>query len=496
MSLRCTVRAGSRAGRRVTHVRVTTAVWRLASVLIIATAFIIGVFPADGIRAAGRASADHDVVVAHVRGEIGPAASRYLDRVVRDAEKRRAEAVVITIDTPGGLDVSMREMVQRLLGAEIPVVTWVGPAGARAASAGTFLVMASDIAAMAPGTTVGAAHPIMVSDGTVLPVDPILLEKVTNDAAGYLRGLAAQRGRNAEWAESAVRESAVLGAADALRDRVVDLVAVSIDDVLRQLDGRKVAGPWGTRLLQTRDSTVVEVGRTPAEVVVGVVGQPAVAYVLCLLGLLLIGLEIASPTLGAFGVAGAICLVAGLVGFDSLPIRWAGVALLALGVSLFLAEVKAGGHGALAAGGVVAVAVGSWWTFPDSGPPVGGADLRPPLWVVASAVAALASISGVVVVTGAAATRRRVVPIVPARDEVGFAETDLSPHGTVHLRGESWSGRVEGANAVGGVAGTIARGTPVRVTGRVGLTLVVAPHVGTEQDASPAVDGTGVRSGG
>ena len=119
---------------------------------------------------------------------------------------------MITIDTPGGLDVSMREMVQRLLGAEIPVVTWVGPAGARAASAGTFLVMASDIAAMAPGTTVGAAHPIMVSDGTVLPVDPILLEKVTNDAAGYLRGLAAQRGRNAEWAESAVRESAVLGA--------------------------------------------------------------------------------------------------------------------------------------------------------------------------------------------------------------------------------------------------------------------------------------------
>jgi membrane-bound serine protease (ClpP class) len=421
-------------------------------------------------RAAGR-----EVVVARVRGEIGPAAARYLNRVVRDAEKRGAEAVVVQIDTPGGLEVSMREMVGRLLGAEIPVIAWVGPAGARAASAGTFLVMAADVAAMAPGTTLGAAHPIMVSGGTVISVDPVLLEKVTNDAAGYLRGLAAQRGRNAEWAESAVRASAVVGASDALRDHVVDLVAVSVDDLLRQLDGRKVAGPWGTRSLRTNGATVVEVGQTLAEIVVAVVGQPAVAYVLCLLGLVMIAIEIVTPTVGAFGVAGAICLVAGLVGFDSLPVRWAGVALLALGVSLVLAELKAGGHGVLAAGGVIAVAVGSWWMFPDSGPTVAGTMLRPSLWVSAVAVGMLAVLGGTVVAIGGAATRRRVVPIVPAPEEVGVAETDLSPCGSVHVRGESWSGRVEASDEVGGLVGIVTRGTTVRVIGRDGLTLLVTP---------------------
>lgn len=433
-------------------------------------------------------AAGREVVVGHVRGEIGPAAARYLDRVVRDAEKRGAEALVVEIDTPGGLDVSMRQMVQRLLGAEIPVVAWVGPAGARAASAGTFIVMAADVAAMAPGTTIGAAHPIMVAGGTVLPVDPIVLDKVTNDAAGYLRGLAAQRGRNAEWAESAVRESAVLGASDALRDHAIDLVAVSVDDLLGQLDGRRVAGPWGTRSLQTRGANVVDIGQTLAEMVVEVVGQPAVAYILCLLGLVMIAMEIITPSLGAFGVAGAICVVAGLVGLDSLPVRWAGVSLMALGVSLVLAELKAGGHGALAAIGVVAVAVGSWWLFPDSGPTVAGTMLRPSLWVTGSAVGLLAATSGLVVVTGMVASRRRVVPIVPAVDEVGAAETDLAPVGTVHLRGESWSGRA--------IAGTIPRGARVRVTGRDGLTILVTPVDGTLRDASLAPDGMGARGRG
>jgi membrane-bound serine protease (ClpP class) len=345
--------------------------------------------------------------------------------------------------------------------------------------------MAADVAAMAPGTTIGAAHPIMVSAGTIMPVDPIVLDKVTNDAAGYLRGLAAQRGRNAEWAESAVRESAVLGAADALRERVVDLLAVSTDDLLSQLDGRRVVGPWGTRALQTQGAPIVDIGQTLAEMVVEIVGQPAVAYLLCLLGLVMIGLEILTPVAGAFGIAGSICVIAGLVGFDSLPVRWAGVALLALGVSLVLAELKAGGHGALAAGGVVAVAVGSWWLFPDSGPSVGGTMLRPPVWILGSAVGLLAAVSGLVIVTGSAAALRRVVPIMPGSDEVGTTETDLAPVGTVHLRGESWSGRA--------IAGTIPRGTAVRVAGRDGLTILVAPADGARHDASRAPDASGIR---
>ena len=368
------------------------------------------------------------------------------------------------------------------------VITWVGPPGARAASAGTFIVMAADVAAMAPGTTIGAAHPIMVSGGAVMPVDPILLDKVTNDAAGYLRGLAAQRGRNADWAELAVRESAVLGAADALRARVVDIEAVSVEDLLGQLDGRRVAGPWGTRSLQLQGAIVVDVGQTIAEMVVEVVGQPAVAYVLCLLGLVMIAIEVVAPTAGAFGIAGTICLVAGLVGFDSLPVRWAGVALLALGVSLVLAELKAGGHGALGAVGVVSVAVGSWWVFPDSGPTVAGRSLRPPLWIMGSIVGLLASVSAVVILLGAAATRRRVMPLVPASNEEGVAETDLSPAGTVHLRGESWSGR--------STAGTIPKGASIRVSGRDGLTILVAPSGGASRDAWSAIGGTRARGEG
>jgi membrane-bound serine protease (ClpP class) len=300
-----------------------------------------------------------------------------------------------------------------------------------------------------------------------VPVDPVLLDKVTNDAAGYLRGLAAQRGRNAEWAERAVRDSAVLGASDALRDHAVEVVAGSIDDLLDQLDGRRVAGPWGTRPLLLRGANVVEAGQTVAEILVGVVGQPAVAYALCVVGLVMIGIEVFSPTLGAFGVAGSICLIAGLVGFDSLSVRWAAVALLSLGVSLVFAEGKAGGHGALAAIGVVAVGVGSWWMFPDVGPTVAGVPTQVPWWMVATTVTSLAAVSALVVVTGAAASRRPVAPIVPVPDEVGMAETDLAPTGTVHLRGEAWSGRA--------IGGTILSGARVRVAGREGLTLLVEP---------------------
>jgi membrane-bound serine protease (ClpP class) len=255
----------------------------------------------------------------------------------------------------------------------------------------------------------------------------------------------------------------------------VDIEAVSVEDLLGQLDGRRVAGPWGTRSLQLQGAIVVDVGQTIAEMVVEVVGQPAVAYVLCLLGLVMIAIEVVAPTAGAFGIAGTICLVAGLVGFDSLPVRWAGVALLALGVSLVLAELKAGGHGALGAVGVVSVAVGSWWVFPDSGPTVAGRSLRPPLWIMGSIVGLLASVSAVVILLGAAATRRRVMPLVPASNEEGVAETDLSPAGTVYLRGESWSGR--------STAGTIPKGASIRVSGRDGLTILVAPSGGASRDA-------------
>ncbi len=434
--------------------------------LALAIVGLLGSWP-DVARADVARSGGGEVSVARLRGEIGPAAARYINRVAGEAEKRSVEALVVVVDTPGGLDVSMRAIVQRLLGSEVPVIAWVGPAGARAASAGTFIVMAADVAAMAPGTTIGAAHPIMVSGGSVMPVDPVLMDKVTNDAAGYLRGLAAQRGRNAEWADRAVRESAVLGAAEAMRERAIDVVAPSVEDLMAQLDGRRVAGPWGTRPLRFGGATVVEAGETIAEMIVAVVGQPAVAYVLCLVGLVLIGAELFTTTGGAIGVAGSICLVLALVGFDSLPVRSAGVALLALGIALLVAEVKAGGHGLLATGAVVAVAIGSWWLFPDAGPTIAGVPARPSAWVTVTAVGTVAAIAVLMLMTGATAAWRPVVPVVPVIGEVGHAETALLPAGTVHLRGEAWSGRA--------IAGTMPAGARVRVAGRDGLTLLVEP---------------------
>lgn len=444
----------------------------LAGVAIIAVT-VVTLLGWSGLLVVAQSASGREVVVARVVGEIDPAVSQYVDRVVTAAERRGAEALVIVLDTPGGLDVSMREIVQRLLGAPLPVIVMVGPSGARAASAGTFIVLASDVAVMAPGTTMGAAHPVAVEGGMVIPIDPVLMEKVTNDAVGYIRGLAIQRGRNAEWAERAVRESVVLGSSDALRAGVIELVASDLEDALVQLDGRRVSGPWGDRPLRTRDAVVVEISPSLAELTLAIVAQPVVAYLLCLVGLVLIGSEVFASTGGAAGLVGTICLVLALMGFNSLPVEKGAVAVIGLGVSLLVAELKAGGHGMLAVGGVMAIALGSWWLFPDSGPTVGGVPARLDPLIMIGSVAFLAVSTGLVVGKAIGTVGRPARTAMPLPGETGVAITALMPDGTVSVRGEAWSGRA--------IAGTMESGKAIRVTDRRGLTLIVEPvATGTE----------------
>jgi len=429
-----------------------------ADVAIIAVA-VIALLGWSGLQVVAQSASGREVVVARVVGEIDPAVSQYVERVVTASEARGAEALVILLDTPGGLDVSMREIVQRLLGAPLPVIVMVGPSGARAASAGTFIVLAADVAVMAPGTTMGAAHPVAVEGGMVVPIDPVMMEKVTNDAVGYIR--------NAEWAERAVRESVVVGSSDALRTGVVEAVASDLDDALNQLDGRRVSGPWGDRPLRTRGAVIVEISPSVAELILAIVAQPAVAYLLCLIGLVLIGSEVFAATGGAAGLVGTICLVMALMGFNSLPVEKGAVAVIGLGVSLLVAELKAGGHGMLAVGGVMAIALGSWWLFPDSGPTVGGVPARLDPLIMIGAVGFLAVSTGLVVAKAIGTVGRPARTAMPLPGETGVAITALAPGGTVSVRGEAWSGRA--------IAGTMESGQAIRVTDRRGLTLIVEP---------------------
>ncbi len=443
-----------------------------ADIVIIVVA-VIALLGWSGLQVGAQSARGGEVVVARVVGAIDPAVSRYVDRVVTTSETRGAEALVILLDTPGGLDVSMREVVQRLLGSPLPVIVMVGPSGARAASAGTFIVLASDVAVMTPGTTMGAAHPVAVEGGMVIPIDPILMEKVTNDAVGYIRGLAIQRGRNAEWAERAVRESVVVGSSDALRTGVIELVASDLEDALNQLDGRRVSGPWGDRPLRTRGAAIVEISPSLAELTLAIVAQPVVAYLLCLVGLVLIGLEVFATTGGAAGLVGTICLVLALMGFNSLPVEKGAVAVIGLGVSLVVAELKAGGHGMLAVGGVMAIALGSWWLFPDAGPTIGGVPARLDPLVMIGVVGFLTVSTGLFVGKAIGTVGRPAQTAMPLPGETGVAITALVPGGTVNVRGEAWSGRAN--------AGTMESGQAIRVTERRGLTLIVEPvDVGTK----------------
>ena len=319
-------------------------------------------------------SAPAPVATVVVDGVISPVTLRLVESAITRAKAGGAQALVIQLDTPGGLERSMRAICQRLLNAEIPVVVWVGPTGARAASAGVFITMAAHVAAMAPATNIGAAHPVSVGGG----VDKESMRKVENDAAAFIRTIAIERGRNAEWGEKAVRQSVSVTEREAVRLKVVDFIADSIPDLMQKLDGRTVKTVQGPVTLATRGAvaTPIEIGFRDR--VLAVITDPNVAYVLMMLGTLGLIFELSTPGAVLPGVIGGISLILAFFAFQSLPINYAGLLLILFGIVLLVAEIKVVSHGVLAVGGMVAMALGSIMLF--DAPEL---DFRVSGWVIA-----------------------------------------------------------------------------------------------------------------
>jgi membrane-bound serine protease (ClpP class) len=376
------------------------------------------------------------------------------------AQAEQAQALVIQLDTPGGLERSMRAICQRLLNAEIPVIVWVGPTGARAASAGVFITLAAHVAAMAPATNIGAAHPVAVGGG----VDKESMRKIENDAAAFVRTIAVERGRNADWAEKAVRESVSITEREALKLKVIDVVADSIPDLLVKLDGRAVKTPKGTVTLATKDAVAKPIEIGMRDRFLNVITDPNVAYVLMMLGTLGLIFELSTPGAVLPGVIGGISLILAFFAFQSLPINFAGMLLILFAIVLFIAEVKVVSHGVLAIGGIVAMALGSLMLFdaPEAG-------FRVSWLVIVPTVAVTAGIFLFALTAGVRALSRR--PQLGAEALVGAVGTaygPLTPTGQIKLQGEIWRAVAEGPAP---------DGAPVRVVGVEGLTLKV---VGTE----------------
>lgn len=410
------------------------------------------------------------IEVLHYDGVIGPATVDFFHRGLEQARANDAALLVLELDTPGGLDTSTREIIKEILGAPIPVATWVGPSGARAASAGTYILYASHIAAMAPASNLGAATPIAI--GGAMPTEEpqgksspsgeagTMHRKVVNDAAAYLRSLAQLRGRNADFAERAVREARSLSAEEALQAHVIDLIAADIDDLARKLDGRTVALANGKAQLHTAGAPVVLIEPGWRTKLLALVSDPTVAVVLLMLGVYGLFVEVLHPGAAVPGVAGGICLLLALYAFQLLPVNWAGVALILLGCALMVAELFLPTFGVIGVGGIAALATGLLMLIepevPGFGIPIG-------------VIAALALSSAIVIFgAGSFALRARRRPVVSGREALvgteGTITEVIGPEAWAHVAGESW--RVHSASP-------LKPGERVRVLSVQGLTLEV-----------------------
>ncbi len=457
----------------------------LAMLVVLCTAFAGQGLADVGVEAQGGSK----VLVVTVDGAIGPATAELVETALQRAAAERANLLVLEMDTPGGLDTSMRLIIKGILASPVPVLTYVSPEGARAASAGTFILYASHLAAMAPATTLGAASPVSIGmpgpgsgsspDRGESPADddaegeadkprsgtPVsgdaMAAKIINDAAAYIRGLAELRGRNADFAERAVREAASLSAAEALEQRVVEFVARDLNDLLSQVDGREVTLDSGAvATLATADALVERIVPNWRHQLLALISNPQVALVLMMIGIYGLFFEFTSPGFGVPGVAGLICLLLALYSFQLLPVNWAGVALIALGAMLMLAEAFVPSFGVLGIGGVVAFVVGGLFLIDRDVP---GLAVSLPFLVSLAIASAL-----MLFAIGVLAVRSRQRLVVSGREEMigvlGRVTHVVDGVAYAHIHGEQWRVASDAPLTVG---------QAVRVVGMSGLELRV-----------------------
>jgi membrane-bound serine protease (ClpP class) len=437
-----------------------------------------------------QAANSSSVWVLPIEGAIGPATSDLLVRTLVRADNEGVHLLVITLDTPGGLDLAMRDMIKAILNSNVPVVIYVSPNGARAASAGTYLTYASHVAAMAPATNIGSSTPVSIGGGSPFPApakppslpispdgipDPVVTDpvnepngamkrKVINDAAAYIRGLAILRGRNADWAERSVRDGVNLTAEDALKENVVDLVTGSLPDLLAAIDGRTViVANERPVILHTKNAATKLIEPDWRHQFLAIITNPNVAYLLLMVGLYGLIIEFYNPGMGVPGVVGVICLLVGAFALQMLPINYVGLALIIFGVSLMVAEAMAPSFGILGLGGIAAFALGSIMLF--------DAEL-PGFRISIALIAALAACSAAIFVLAlGAAVRARARPVVTGKAEMigskAIALEGFDGSGRVHVRGEDWQAVADSH---------IEAGAELVVTAIHGLTLTVVPQ--------------------
>lgn len=386
------------------------------------------------------------VMVGNVQGAIGPATTVYIKRLIREAETADARCLILTLDTPGGLADAMREIVQAIFASRVPVVTFVHPEGARAASAGAIIALAAHVSAMAPGTNIGAAHPVSIGSDPDADLDGVMEEKVTNDAAAYARSIAQRRGRDVEWAERAVRESISSTAEEAVAARVVDVIATDVEDLLTRIERRRVDVAGAKQRLAVAGAAVVDSPPSLRERFLARISDPNIAYLLMLAGVFGVIFELQNPGSILPGVVGAVSLLTAAFALQMLPVNWAGAALILLALVLFILEVKVPSHGILTIGGIVAMVFGSLMLI-DSQLPF----MRVSLAVIIPSVLTTAAFFLFAVGMGVRAQRRRVTTGHEGLvGEEGTARGNVDASGgSVFVHGEFWNAESEAPIAEG-----------------------------------------------
>jgi membrane-bound serine protease (ClpP class) len=399
------------------------------------------------------------VVVATYEGVINPVTAEYLHDALAFAETNRAQMLIVKLDTPGGLVTSMQTIVKSIVNAPLPVAVYVSPSGGRAASAGVFITLAGHVAAMAPGTNIGAAHPVAMGG----EMDNTMKEKAENDMAASIKSLAEQRGRNVKWAEDAVRKSVSVTEKEALSLKVIDLVAEDVPALLTQVDGRKVQLPSGAVTLQTKGAEVREFPMGWRLEALKALSDPNIAVLLMTIGTIGVLAELYNPGAILPGIVGAISLILAFYSLQSLPINYAGLLLLLLGIVLFILEIKVTSYGLLTLGGIAAMTLGGLLLVKTDAPfmQVSLSFLLPTVITAGAIMFGMAWL---------ALKARRRAPVTGKESmigEIAIARTDVAPHGQVFLHGELWEAVSEQS---------IRRGEEAKVTSVEGLTLKVAPH--------------------
>ncbi len=385
--------------------------------------------------------ANESIVVIKFSGTINPVVAEFVSSEIETANRDGAHLVVIEMDTPGGLDVSMRSIIKSIQSSRIPIVTFVSPSGSRAASAGTFIAIASHLAAMAPGTNIGAAHPVNMmgrgsgNDDKSTPME----DKVLNDASAYIRSLAQSRGRNAQWAELSVRKSVSISASEAKRLAVIDLIANDIEALLMAIDGREIGIGDQTYKIKTEGKTRVSRVMNPRQKTLDIISDPNIAYILMMIGMVGIYFELSSPGLILPGVVGGISMILALYGMQSLPVNYAGLMLILLGLILFIAELNFATFGLLSFGGAISLFLGSIMLIDSDDPAM---QISKVVLIPTLSLSILAAVGTVFLALRA----QKLTPMSGVEGMLGTSaevKTALEPEGIIWLHGESWKAQCE-----------------------------------------------------